>query len=681
MRAATPNRPTTTLRTPARLPRLCGSLALAPLCVWLLSPATSHAAVPPPEKLLPEDTLVLLTAPDFSKLAQVWQKSPQLQFWNDPALRPFREKFLAGSRENFLQPLEREMNINLASYATLLQGQVTLAVTQNGWQGQEDQPLGFLLLVDARDKVSQLTTNLTRLRQKWVEAGKPVRAEKIRGYDFIVLPMGNNEVPGILRQFFPRSLPVRELGAEESPKPAPAKNEVVVGQAGSLLLLANSMASIEKVLVHLTGGAMPSLGELAAYDANYQPLFRAAPLYGWVNLKAITDVLNRRAAAQKPSNVPRPVEEIRADKFIGSSGLGGVRTLAFSVQDAGDGLCWQFLASVPESDRVSLVQVLPGEAKEWNAPTFVPADAVRFQRWRLDGRKACLALEQILAASTPASLNGLRAIINTAHDAAKLKTPEFDLRAAFLASLGDDIIRYEKAPAGTSPEELDAPPALLLLGSPNPDQLAVCLKWMLVVLSDTPAEREFLGRKVYSAPMPPLPFLVSDAARSATPRTLHFAATSSYVALSTEVSLVEEFLRSPESSAKALRETPGLAEAAQKVVGPGTSLFGYINRAQTTRANLEALRSNPAATNSITLLGTLPAIFGLTTPEKSCQEWMNFSLLPPFDQVSKYFNFTVYGVTANMDGVSLKFFAPTPPQLRPVAAPPPKAQVSTNSPP
>ena len=43
---------------------------------------------------------------------------------------------------------------------------------------------------------------------------------------------------------------------------------------------------------------------------------------------------------------------------------------------------------------------------------------------------------------------------------------------------------------------------------------------------------------------------------------------------------------------------------------------------------------------------------------------MDYSLAPPFEKVAPYFYFTVYGGSANVDGLTLKFYAPTPPALR-----------------
>src|SRR5215467_2090911 len=170
------------------------------------------AVVPPPERLLPDDILILVTAPDFAKLKDTWSKLPQSQCWNDPAMKPFKEKFLNKWKEELKDPLERELSIKFDSYTELLQGQLTFAVTQNGWQGEDEKSPGLLLLLDSKDKGSQLKKNLADLRKKWVDAGKNLRTEKVRDVDFTVLTLSSNDMPNTLRKLFPKSDKVEELG-------------------------------------------------------------------------------------------------------------------------------------------------------------------------------------------------------------------------------------------------------------------------------------------------------------------------------------------------------------------------------------------------------------------------------------------------------------------------------------
>ena len=62
--------------------------------------------------------------------------------------------------------------------------------------------------------------------------------------------------------------------------------------------------------------------------------------------------------------------------------------------------------------------------------------------------------------------------------------------------------------------------------------------------------------------------------------------------------------------------------------------------------------------------GTGAALAPLSQLPKKIGDWMDFSLLPDYDQVSKYFYFSVYGGGATAEGISLKSFAPRPPTLK-----------------
>jgi len=98
---------------------------------------TASAAIPAVEKILPDDTLVLVTTPDFAKARQTYRSSPQTQLWDDPAMKPFKDKFLSKLNEDLIQPLEKDLGVKLDDYTNLPQGQITFAITQNGWPTTE----------------------------------------------------------------------------------------------------------------------------------------------------------------------------------------------------------------------------------------------------------------------------------------------------------------------------------------------------------------------------------------------------------------------------------------------------------------------------------------------------------------------------------------------------------------
>ena len=618
------------------------------------------AAVPPAEKLLSDDTLILLTVPDWTKAKDIFNKSPQGQFWNDPAMKPFRDKFTTKLKEDVLTPLERELGIHWEDFAVLAQGQVTFALTQNGWPANADQKMGWLLLVDTKEKSGQLKTNLTDLKKKWVDSGKQIKTEKIRDLEFATLIVSSNDIAKTLK----KALPVgggQESFEDPDAKKTTPKSEIIVGQSDSLLIVGNSSKAIEKILIRLVGGLVPALAELPAYEANHAAMFRDAPAYGWINTKLLIDMMSRPTAAaaeadSQPTTLFPPLSKIAT-----ITGLNGLKTAAFSFRNSNEGLLFHFFLGIPEAERRGLFKVLALEAKEGNPPPFVPADAVKFQRWRIDGQKAWAALEIMIDELSPQLGDFLRMTLATI---GKDQDANFDFKKAFFGNLGNDMISFEKAPKSNTAADLNSSPSLYLIGSPNAEQLAVALKSGTAVMppqyggGNPLKEREFLGRKVYTLPWPAV------AGDPSGQRGFNFAASGGYLAMSSDVALLEQYLRSAETQGKSLRENAGLNEAAQQVGGAGTGLFGYSNQGETMRATFEAMKKNPNSTTNSNTLAVLAGAFGVSMNQNNYNTWFNYSLLPEYDKVAKYFHFSVYAGSATVDGLNLRIFYPVPPQLK-----------------
>ena len=210
-----------------------------------------------------------------------------------------------------------------------------------------------------------------------------------------------------------------------------------------------------------------------------------------------------------------------------------------------------------------------------------------------------------------------------------------------------------------------SPSSILLLGSPSPEQLAAALKALFVIFpqGESITDREFLGRKIFAVPLPPVSLFGATMAKPGPAQTLSFAAGASYVALSTDAALIEQYLRTAETPPRPLRDRPGLAEAAEKAGGTGTYLFGYENQADSMRTAFDAMKKDPSAAANASTLGPFPGVPGLSGAERHFKGWMDYSLAPPFARVAQYFYFTVYAASANTDGLTLRFFAPTPPAL------------------
>lgn len=625
------------------------------LAVLLLPLGLFAAAVPSPDKLLPADTLAVFTIPDYTKASATWSQWPGTLLWKDSSMKAFTEKFNTKFDTDVVKPLEREFGIKFSDYTSLAKGQVTLAFTPNGWSpAQPDSSPGFLFLVDTRDQSGSLKTNLATLKQKWIDSGKQVRGEKIRDVEFTTLIFSSDDVSKTLDKALPDPNSGFETLDAPKTKKAPTKVEWTVGQSGSLLIMGNATKEIEKILIRQADGAVPSLSEQAAFAGNYNSLFRDSMAYGWLNIKAIVGLFTKGGGGGG-------ADKLGPEQIFSALGLTGLQTLAFHMQHQPEGSHIGFQLSVPESARKGLFKILVADAKESAPPPFVPADAVKFTRWRLDLPKAFEGLENMVKDVNPTYGNLLKTVIDMA---GKDKDPNFDLRKNLIANLGDDIVTFEKAPRKQTLADLQSPPSIFLIGSPKPEMLASSLKAVTSVMpqgggSSKIKEREFLGRKVYSMPLPPSQ---NPGGGKPIDRSLHYAASGSYVAMSTDVAMLEEYLRGNES--KSLREVAGLADAAQKVGGMGTGLFGYENQRETMRALVETMKKESGSLANLLSGSQLAGRLGMGDDSKKFKEWFDFSLLPSFDQIAKYFSFNVWSGSVNAEGLNFKVFSPNPPQMK-----------------
>ena len=615
-------------------------LRLGAAAIFLTTARLVAAAIAPAENLLPADTLAFFTVPDTASFRVVARTSPQMMLWNDPAMRPFHDKFMAKFNERFVSPLEKDLGVNVSEFLDLPQGQLTLAVTGNGSIGHDDVSQGLLLLLDARDKSAALKSNLAALTKKWNDAGRKLRTETLHGIAFTVVPLSSNDFTSI----FPKHPPAQELGKDPKPE---KPGEIYFAQFESLLVAGNTSGAVDAVAAHLSGSSVPALADDAQFAADKLSQFRDLPnYYGWFNGDKFFTLISQAPENNGDSPMPR----FSVLKTLGAVGLGSLKSASFAMRDNREGAALTIHLTAPESARVGLLKLIALPAKDASSPLFVPADAVKFSRARLDGKQAWADLQKMVAAVSPQGLASLNAVIDMANTFAQQKNPGFDLRTALFGNLGDDIVTYQKNAAGTTPAEAANPPTLYLVAVANADQTIDAIKTvasMAAPQDSSKGPREFLGHKIYTLALRGAPAQAGAPPQS---KSLFMSASGGYLALSGDSAILEEYLRSADKPPKPLGDTPGLAEAASHVGGPGGGLFGYENQRETMRLAFKVFKNSAAGPPS----KMFPPMF---------REWADFSLLPDYEVVQKYFYLSVFGGRSDSEGLTLKMFSPRPPQL------------------
>jgi hypothetical protein len=616
---------------------------LAGFVLFLLAEFSVFAAIPPAEDLLPADTLAVVTVPDYQAMHGALQQFPLWLLWNDPAMKPFHDNFMSKWNAKFNASQQQDFGMKLDQFLPMLQGQLTFALTQNGWQGGDNGSPAMLFLLDARDKSNLLATNLAALKQAWRDSGKTVRTETLQDIKFSVITFSTNGVAT-----FP-------AGPPQTIPSNPSQNTLYIGQYKSLLIAGTSIKAVESVAAHLNGGANPSLKNDAQFHADQLSHFYGPPLcYAWFNSKTFFTALSQAQSSQNSGMMP-----FAWNSVLAASGLEDMNSFSFSYRQLPEGTQMEFFANVPESSRKGIFKMLAPEPKDANPPRFIPADAVKFSRWRVDGQQSYAEFEKILTAVSPVLLGYLNTAIATVNANAQTQDPNFDLKKNLIGNLGDDWISYDKAPAGNTLQDINNAPWLFLIGCNNPDQAALAVKALGGMMSSgtPPQTRDFLGRKIYTIS---LPSRAPAAAHGVAPEAHSLYCTSSggYLALSMDASMIENYLRSDDGKTKPLSQVPGLIEAAQHVGGMGNGLFGYQNQRELMRMLFTALKNDPNAASALfSPLGATP----YTSAGNNFRSMANFALLPDYDRVSKYFSFTIYGGDATSEGLDLKFFDPRAP--------------------
>jgi hypothetical protein len=205
---------------------------------------------------------------------------------------------------------------------------------------------------------------------------------------------------------------------------------------------------------------------------------------------------------------------------------------------------------------------------------------------------------------------------------------------------------------GDSLAALAEPPSLFLVAVAKPDEAIDAVKTIASMAQPQgdadKNTRDFLGKKIFTIALRATPKLGSKAAE---PRSLFLAASGGYVAVSADAGILEEFLRSADKPPKPLRDNARLTDSLSRVGGAGGGIFGYQNQRETMRESFKLLKTSVEAD---TALKMFPPAY---------REWADFTLLPEYEKVQKYFDISIYSGSANSDGITFKVFSPRPPGL------------------
>ena len=582
----------------------------------LVSSTNAAKATPPLEALLPAGTVLVVAAPNYASAKKHFKASASGRFWDSAEFKPFRKKLAAGFEANVMAEIEEELAIDFDAFEKMASGSVALAVVPGQDAGEEP---ALLLLLDAGRKSVTLRRALSRLERDWKKDDREVSETEIGGVDFTTVsdPEGDQQVH--------------------------------IGRVGAQLFVGTKSAQIEGVLARLNGKGSGTLADNPAFAADHGAVLKGADFYVWANPGAVLP--------QLLDNLPDGAElGIDFGEVVGALGINGLGTFAMAYSERPSGAHYELFIGLPKANRKGLFSLLETKRADASPPPFVPANVGGFLRWRLNMDAAWKNLEKLLLELSPDVANMVEFTVGLL---GKDKDSNFDFKKSFLNNFGDDLILYQMPPKSSALNDIGAGPIVVLVKSPNPDELIKGIGAVPGILPPPLNETAMLPRRlgdhtVYSFQLAEFP---DPSTGELVKMELLLAARDSYMAVATDTDLLQMFLDGKTMGSLAKRD--GLATAATSVGGMDSGIFGYQNDRDMVLSTIDTLRDN---TDQFDMILSMIPMDDLG--EVSLGEWLDFSLLPTGSKIAKYFDFTVYGAETNDRGISLKMFSPRPATLK-----------------
>ncbi|SVB36113.1 uncharacterized protein METZ01_LOCUS188967, partial [marine metagenome] len=526
---------------------------------------TGRAAVTP-ESILPANTFALSTVPDVSAARAALNAAPLGRLWNDPSMARFTEKFSFAVEKNILEPLLIQGNFDINEYSSLLQGQLTFALTR---QEGEEIP-GIVFILDSGIKSEVLKEKLADLRTALVDNASPHDRLRIQGTDFIHIK------------------PPEERG--------PMNLGLFLGQSGSLMIAASTKAlATEVVALHRAKKKGKSLKHHEGFIQRHEDQFKDALGYAWLDFSIVLEIAEEQIEKQLDPDAeqdPNPLVPT-PDRVIDALGLKGLRSISVSMHQDKDGELFNVFFDVPKVSRRGLFAMLAASSKDAGPPAFVGADVTSFGRSRHSGKELWEKLEGMLTEITPAAAG----VIGVFEVTIRANDPDFNLKEQLIETLGDDFIAIEQPTEGRELNDIISPSSLFLIKSTKPAVTSKALRTLVAaVLPEPPEERELDGRTIYTYPV--------GGAFEGVEQAVHLTSVGEYLVLSLDEKALERFLKGPKKDAKKLIDLPGLKEAADKVGGFKFGFFAYENQKPMARSIFDLLHENPGFLEG--MLGGLP---------------------------------------------------------------------------
>ncbi|MHC4645225.1 MAG: hypothetical protein ACYTBJ_06970 [Planctomycetota bacterium] len=607
-------------------------LLLIVSCLLLVTSALAQTRIlPKTAKLAPPDTVLLVEIDNFADLKVQFEKTPGYQIYKDPAMQVFVED--AKKRcLNKLRETDNEAVKAIVDWGKLPQGKVAFALVLNKQAIDAGEPAA-LFITQWGENIAAIKEAVEKMVKKAIEGGAHQKSDDYRGV----------EIETILAKESSR------LGYGLGPK-------LSYCFIDDCLIGSEDIEVLKFVLAQLKGAASTTLAANTAYNTTIAATGPHHDVDIFVNINKIIETLLAEDAAGEVKMMVKSMGLDNVTAFGCSIGLSREPRVSFGAKA---------LLKVAGEKR-GILKMVDFESSAPGAPRFVTASTYSATFVHLSVRKAFEELANLLKNVSPgAAAMMYGALLPPGPDG----EPGVQLKRDIVDYLGSQIIIAQSlnksAPTGPAPGDL-----IVTLAVNNRKALEKSLSLLhskLFAAGKPDAKRELLGHTIYLASVPGLPFLCPGMRPLQAPSVqsapkmpvLAFTVTDTHLLLGTE-STVERAIRAlnsaeskPITAAKwfttaksAIPSTVGLASFEDNVA---SSEFSWRMMKQSAKSKSEDSDS------SVTMGIGMSSASGFPSLILEGAGLVDFSLLPEFDAVRKYFGVsTAYGIS-RPDGFFFEF--------------------------
>jgi len=592
-----------------------------PLCFCALVQAE---VLPKTARLIPPETVLLVDVDNFSRLKQQFEKTNLYKLYKDPAMAAFIGDTKTKCREK-IRELDNEIVRAIVDTDILPQGRVAVALVFGEQAKDTNEPIVLFITQwgQAIDKIKEAVDKMVR---KAVEEGSHRKTEDYRGVSIETI------TPDLIRDENPSMLSYSLFD--------------------DCLIASTNLDVLKFVIAHIKGATSPTLAGDADYTATVAAVGPYHDIDFYVNIKQIIKTVIAKDTTGK------------AQATIANLGLDNVAAVGCSV---GIGIspnnsCGGKAFLKIEGGKKGVLKMLEVESAVLRAPRFIPASTYSVTFLNLNIKKAYNELYSILYNFSPAAA----AIMHTPLlPPSPEGEPGLQLKDV-VEHLGSQIVIAQSTNKPFSSSSMPTE-SLVALAVVNPRALEKSLSLLhskMIAPNNPEARRELLGHTIYLISLPALPFFkapvtpMQDPAGPTVPQmpTMAFTVTDTHLIFGVESS-VEQAIRTLSSTEVVSVGSATWFNNAKSAIPSVVGLACLQNDAASGELFWWMIKESGKAKASAISTGTASFRFG----PQEVGKLVNFSLLPEFDAVRKYFGLSAFYGISRPDGFFFEFEYLNPP--------------------